>query len=100
MFSVSGTHYVVQQYLPISPSKFLYRLNVSFPEMLEKFESKNLLHNLLQIERNVIREDEIILDRLQKSMEAKLPGEHFAHGDYENYIMEQQIYLRDEVYFE
>ncbi|OXL16196.1 aromatic ring-hydroxylating oxygenase subunit alpha [Polynucleobacter cosmopolitanus] len=100
MYSVSGTHYVVQQYLPMSPNKFLYRLNVSFPEILEKFESKDLLCNLLEIERNVIREDEIVLDRLQKSMEAKMSEEHFAHGDYENYIMEQQIYMRDEVYFE
>jgi phenylpropionate dioxygenase-like ring-hydroxylating dioxygenase large terminal subunit len=100
MFSVSGTHYVVQQYLPTSPSTFLYRLNVSFPEILEKFESRDLLYSLLQIERNVIKEDEIILDRLQKSMGAQLPEGHFAHGDYESYIMEQQIYLRDEVYCE
>lgn len=100
MFSVSGSHYVVQQYLPDTSRTFNYRLTVSFPEMLEKFETKYLLYNLLQIERNVIREDEVILDKVQKSMESGLPKEYFTHGDYENFIIEQQIFLRDKVYCE
>ncbi len=96
--SVSGGHYVIQQYLPVSPNQFTYRLTVALPKVVEKFEYKNLLCALLKIERDVIKEDDLVLVKLQENMSSMLPNEYYTHGDYEVPIMDQMQYLKDTVY--
>lgn len=98
--SVSGAHYVVQQYLPETEESFNYRLTVALPEVIEKFESKEALFALLKIERDVIKEDDVVLTKVQNNMRANLSSEHYSHGDYEAHIMRQMKYLSNEVYYE
>jgi phenylpropionate dioxygenase-like ring-hydroxylating dioxygenase large terminal subunit len=98
--SVSGAHYVIQQYLPHSPQSFNYRLTVALPEVLHKFDSKELLLALLKIERDVIKEDDVILVKVQKNMNSRLSKNHYSHGDYEKLLMKQFLYMGKEVYGE
>ena len=97
-FSVSGAYYCFQQYLPLDANHFTYRMILAIPEKNKKFESYALINSLLQLERSVIKEDDLVLTKVQKNLE-KLNDENFyCHGDYETDIMNQLIYLNSEVY--
>ena len=98
--SVSGAHYVIQQYLPATPKTFNYRLLTAIPEKSKKFDSNALMTTIIHQEKNVINEDDAVLAKVQKNMAAKLPQSHFSHGDYESPIMNQMIYMKKKVYCE
>jgi phenylpropionate dioxygenase-like ring-hydroxylating dioxygenase large terminal subunit len=96
--SVSGAHYVIQQYMPKSPDDFDYILTAALPEKTVKFDSSVLLTTIIRMERSVIYEDDLILKKVHKNLKSGLPADHFAHGDYEDVIMNQMLFLRDHVY--
>jgi phenylpropionate dioxygenase-like ring-hydroxylating dioxygenase large terminal subunit len=98
--SVSGAHYVIQQYLPATPTSFEYRLLSAIPEKIKKFDSNALMTTIINQERNVIKEDDVILTKVQRNMAAKLDNSFFTHGDYETPIMNQMLYLKKKVYCE
>jgi hypothetical protein len=96
--SVSGAHYVIQQYLPRTPTSFDYILTAALPEKSTRFDSTVLLSSIIKSERAVIDEDDLILSKVQANLEAGLAQGHFSHGDYETPIMEQLSFMRDRVY--
>lgn len=98
LYSVSGGHYVTQQYFPLNSDAFLYRLSVILPEMSSQFDASTLLQSLLKIERDVIYEDELVLNKIQKNMYAALDPNFYTHGDYERAIVDQMMFLDRNVY--
>jgi phenylpropionate dioxygenase-like ring-hydroxylating dioxygenase large terminal subunit len=96
--SVSGAHYVIQQYLPRTPEKFEYVLTAALPSKLVRFDTTVLLASLIKSERAVIYEDDLILMKVQENLRAGLADSHFSHGDYEGPIMSQHVFFRDCVY--
>ena len=96
--SVSGAHYVVQQYLPRSPRSFEYILTAALPEKTVKFDTTVLLSSIIKSERAVIYEDDLILKKVQQSLESGVDKSHFAHGDYEYPIMNQLSFLKKSIY--
>lgn len=96
--SVSGAHYVIQQYLPSSPESFEYRLLTAIPEKIKKFDSQALMTSIIYQERYVIKEDDALLGKVQKNMKTKMGQSFFTHGDYERPIMNQMQYLKNKVY--
>jgi phenylpropionate dioxygenase-like ring-hydroxylating dioxygenase large terminal subunit len=97
-FSVSGAYYVFQQYLPLTSKSFTYRMVIAIPEKSQKFDSNALINSLMQLERNVIKEDDAILTKVQNNLEKLNDQDFYTHGDYEVDIMNQMIYLNSEVY--
>jgi phenylpropionate dioxygenase-like ring-hydroxylating dioxygenase large terminal subunit len=97
-YSVSGGYYVFQQYLPVDSKNFTYRLIIALPEKVTKFDSSALLNTLLKLERNVINEDNAVLSRVQNNLESLSEKSYFTHGDYETEIMDQMLYLANNVY--
>jgi phenylpropionate dioxygenase-like ring-hydroxylating dioxygenase large terminal subunit len=96
--SVSGAHYVIQQYLPRSPESFDYILTAALPEKAMKFDTSVLLSSIIKIERAVIYEDDLVLMKVQQNLKSGLEKEHFTHGDYEAPIMNQLSYMKNSVY--
>lgn len=97
--SVSGRHFLLQQYLPSTATRFRYRLNVGLVQMTQPFNAAPVLRAIARGERYVINEDCVVLERVQRNL-AALAGSkfRFTQGDYEVPILRQMAYLRDHVY--
>jgi phenylpropionate dioxygenase-like ring-hydroxylating dioxygenase large terminal subunit len=97
-FIVSGGYYCFQQYLPVDSKNFTYRLTIAIPEKKSKFDTTALINSLLKLERDVIKEDDAVLLKVQDNLRNVSDREFFTHGDYEEDIMNQMLYLNDEIY--
>ena len=98
LYSVSGGFYGAQQYLPKSATTFNYVLSAAIPSKKEDFSTSALLQTILKLERDVINEDDLILNKVQKNLSSGLKDDFFAQGDYEHRLMAQMSYLNKHVY--
>lgn len=91
--SVSGEQFHLQQFDPVSPSETDYHLWVMTAKRADmRTELTALLSSLMRGERAVIKEDTVVLERLQDGLvEGSLP---FMHGDYEQKLVQQHLWYR------
>jgi phenylpropionate dioxygenase-like ring-hydroxylating dioxygenase large terminal subunit len=83
--SVAGEYFLLQQYMPISPSRTEYHLWVVTAERLNRRQDFTaLLRALMDGEKKIIDEDSVLLDRMQASLYAA--GPRAQHGAYERHL--------------
>jgi phenylpropionate dioxygenase-like ring-hydroxylating dioxygenase large terminal subunit len=96
-YSVGGTHFCRQTYDPVGARSFDYTLEVYLPILNKPINAAPLIKRLLEIEKSVIDEDSIVLKRINDSF-LNDPLTTMAHGDYEDKILSQLVWLQKEIY--
>lgn len=91
--SVSGEQFHIQQFDPVSPGETDYHLWVMTAKRADlRTELTALLSTLMRGERAVIKEDTVVLERLQEGLiEDSVP---FMHGNYEDMLVQQHLWYR------
>ena len=94
--SVGGTHFVRQRFEPCAPNLLNYELDIYLPQLPNYFLSAPLLKRIIEIEKEIIEEDSIILRKQYSNIEANIYDgieQNMAHGDYEKSIIENILYI-------
>lgn len=78
--SISGDHFLIQQFDPLSSKKTRYRLEIQTAKRKEKVNFKPLLKALIDNEKKVIDEDIIFLESQQQNIEASAEGASYMQG--------------------
>lgn len=83
--SVAGEYFLIQQYMPVSPSRTEYHLWVVTAERLNRRQDFTaLLRALMDGEKKIIDEDSVLLDKMQASLYDTAPPA--LHGAYEHHL--------------
>jgi phenylpropionate dioxygenase-like ring-hydroxylating dioxygenase large terminal subunit len=94
--SVAGDYFLIQQYMPISPSRTEYHLWVVTAERLNRRQDFTaLLRGLMDTEKKIIDEDSVLLEKMQASLyPSATPA---LHGAYENKLYRMGKWYSDNV---
>jgi phenylpropionate dioxygenase-like ring-hydroxylating dioxygenase large terminal subunit len=96
--SISGDHFLIQQFDPMSALKTRYRLEIQTAKRKDKVNFKPLLKALIDNEKKVIDEDIIYLESQQRNIESSGQGASYLQGANEVPLKQFIEWMKSNVY--